>query len=468
MCGIFGISCNDYSYSVAGLIYPGLMAIQHRGQKFAGIATTNSDGRISSYKDKGLVPKVLNPDKLKTFSGNVGIGHVCSGDSKTSHVYHAQPYHLKTEQAEFALSFNGSISNYKALREQLIRMGKVFTTKTDIELIATLIETFLKFSDDMLETLKTIMNMLKGSFCLVLLEPDGTLYAMRDSTGYKPLSYGNLELHDKFFHIIASESTAFDALGGNYEDDIKPGEIVIISIINGLSKVQTSENNQLKICQFEYTYFARPDSVLEGRNVGEVRFNLGRNLAKLENFPTENAIVVPIPDTGRLAAMGYAFESGILYQEGLMKNRYLWQSIVKIEDKLNPLKTIVKGKDIILIDDTIVSGNTMQKIIRMLRKSNAKSIHVRVASPPIINYCSINSSFPNRSKLIAYQEKLKHYDNFNDELRKIIDADSLRFQTLEGLIKAIGIQEENICLGCIIEYCLANEREKQLHLELII
>ncbi|MHA1301310.1 MAG: amidophosphoribosyltransferase, partial [Candidatus Helarchaeota archaeon] len=231
MCGIFGISCNDYSYSVASLIYPGLMAIQHRGQNFSGIATTNCDGKISSYQNKGLVSKILTPIKLKEFLGNVGIGHVGCSRQNLTRMLDAQPYHLKTEEYDFAIVFNGYISNYDDIRKRMDNIGRIFTNNTDIELIATLIESFLKFSDDIIETLKILINILEGCYCIILLEPDGTLYAIRDPTGIKPLCYGTLELNNKFFHVITSESCALDAIGGILEGDVEPGEILKINII---------------------------------------------------------------------------------------------------------------------------------------------------------------------------------------------------------------------------------------------
>ncbi len=470
MCGILGILCTDYSYSVAGLIYHGLMALQHRGQKFTGIATTNCNGKIITHKEKGLVSKVLNPNVLKSLSGNVGIGHACFGGKNIFALEHVDPYYINTDQANFTLIFNGTLLNYHEIRSNLEKMGKIFVSDTDVELVATLIETFLKFSDNMTETLKTIAEMLDGSYCLLLMEADGTLYAMRDIIGNKPLCYGTLELYHKFFYVVASESVALDAIGGKFEADIKPGEILKFNIIEGLKRYQINKPKNVisKICQFEYTYFSRPDSIIEGVPVANVRYNLGRNLAKYDDVSKDNAIVVPVPDSGRLAAMGYAFESKILYQEGLMKNRYIWEPKREVEQKLNPLKTIVRDKNIILIDDSIISGNTMKKIIKMLKKVGAKSIHVRIATPPIINWCELNANFSNRSKLIAYQKKIVNYDNFNEEMRQYIGADSLKYQTIEGLINSIGLPKENICLDCLKEYCTIRDKNNLKNLELIL
>lgn len=454
-CGLFGISTNDYSYSIAGLIYPGLMAIQHRGQSFAGIATTDCNGAIVSYRARGLVSKALNTKKLRAFSGNVGIGHVCYGGSN---VDDAPPFYLKTEQCELAIGFNGSITNHNEIRDRLQKMGKILISGTDIELLAILIESFLKFSDDILETLKTISNILEGSFCIIIIEGDGTLYALRDPIGYKPLCYGTLELNNKFFHVVASETCSLDALGGKFEDDVKPGEILKISIIDGLKKYKITSLKSPHTCQFEYTYFARPDSIIDGISVAEVRLNLGKSLAREDDISSKDAIVVPVPDSGRLAAMGYAMESGINYKEGLMKNRYIWHSNSDVEEKLNPIKPIVNGKNVILIDDSIVSGNTMKKIVSMLRNVGAKSIHVRIACPPIINKCEMNSNFSKRSRLIAYQKKLKHYNNFNEELQKYIKSDSLKYQTIDGLKETFG-RGNPFCISCLTEYCLVKDEE---------
>jgi len=461
-CGVFGISCNDLNYSIAEQIYHGLMAIQHRGQIFAGISVSNCKDKIYSYRNKGLVSKVLTAKKLKFFTGNVGIGHVCYGFPKNLDVKDAQPYHFKSEQIDFSISMNGMITNYKEIQKKLEDTGRIFESNSDVELLSVLIETISKSTSDIVETLKLVMSVIKGSYSFVLLTPDGNLYAMRDPSGFKPLCFGEINRDGRKFYVVSSESCALDVLGVPLVDDVKPGEIVKIDPVAELKRFQGQIRKRGGICQFEFTYFARPDSIIDGRSVAEVRYNLGRNLAREENLKLNGAIVVPVPDSGRSAAIGYAWEAGLSYEEGLMKNRYIWQLKSTANEKLNPIKSLVKDKDIVLIDDTIISGITLKQIISMLRDSGARSIHVRISAPPIINSCKINESMlTNKAFLIAYEKKLNNYDNFNEEMRQYINADTLKYQTIEALINAIGLKENQICYSCLKEYCVVEEDEEK-------
>ncbi|MFX1408336.1 MAG: amidophosphoribosyltransferase, partial [Promethearchaeota archaeon] len=440
-CGVFGISCNDYSYSVAGLIYSGLMALQHRGQLFSGISIKTNENNIITYKDKGLVSKVLNPKKLKSMIGNVGIGHVCYGKPNCTNVDNAQPYHSKINNTEFSIAMNGVFSNYNEIHKELSKMGRVFTGNSDIELISVLIETLINLLGDRISAIKKLFELLKGAYSIIVLFNDGNIYAIRDPKGYKPLCYGKLNIENKLFFIISSESCAIDVIGGNLIEDVSPGEIINIHPTNKIEKYQILNEEVCGVCEFEYIYFARPDSIIDGIPVGDVRYKLGQFLAETDDFFSEDAIVVPIPDSGRSAAMGYSWKSKIPYEEGLMKNRYMWQLKSEVEQKLNPIKEVVKDKDIILVDDSIISGNTMKKIISMLRNAKANSIHVRISCPPIIKNCEFNDSISNRELLIAFQAKVRNYDNFNEEMRKFLGADSLKFQSVDGLFNAIGTEE---------------------------
>ena len=468
MCGIFGIYCDDFSYYVSEEIYQGLMALQHRGQLFAGISTSDCKGNFSSYKNRGLVSKVLNPKRLKTFFGNVGIGHICYNSRKCTSAGNAQPYHFKSVMIEFSLAINGTITNYDEIYKRLRSMGRIFSGNSDVELIATLIETLSNFSESMVETLKKVIKIIKGALSLIILVNDGTIYAMKDSIGYNPLCYGTLKINNRKFFIISSESCGLDALGATLKGELNPGTILKISHSNGLEKHKTEVPENLKgICQFEYVYFARPDSIIDGISVADVRYNLGRNLAKMDDFQSKDAIVIPIPDSGRSAAMGYAWESGLTYQEGLMKNRYIWQIKSDVSDKLNPIKEIIKDKDIILVDDSIISGNTIKIIIEMIKKAGAKSVNVRISCPPIIKNCKINNSISNRELLIAYQTKVMNYSNFNEEMRKYIRSDTLMYQTINGLIDAIGLGTNKMCFDCLKEFCDVKE-ERELDTQTIL
>jgi amidophosphoribosyltransferase len=444
------------------------MAIQHRGQIFSGISTTACKKRIFSYKNQGLVSKVLNPRILKAYSGNVGIGHVGYALPKMSSIEDAQPYQFKTDLIDFSIAFNGTITNFEEIYERLSSMGRIFTGKSDIELIATLIETFFNLSDDTLEALRMVLKYVKGAYCIVVLESNGNLYAVRDPYGYKPLCYGSLRIDEKSFNIISSESCAIDSIGGKLEGDINPGEILFINPAEGLKKFQIIEQEECGLCQFEYIYVARPDSIIDGISIADVRYRLGRNLAQQDYIPSDNVIVVPVPDSGRSAAMGYAWESGILYQEGLMKNRYIWQLKQDPDERLNSISSIVKGKDIVLIDDSILSGTTIKKIVSMLRKVGAKSIHVRISCPPIINNCEMNHNFLDRKLLISHEMRLKNLFDFREKLNKEIGADSLRFQTTRGLLDAIGLEPNQICYTCLTDQIHEIKEDKNEELKLLI
>ncbi|MFX1339089.1 MAG: amidophosphoribosyltransferase [Promethearchaeota archaeon] len=460
-CGVFGIACNDFSYSVAGLIYTGLMAIQHRGQLSSGISTSSCNGQINTYCNRGLVFEVLNHKRLQRFLGNIGIGHVGYGIPDNTSREEIQPYHFKSTQMEFSIAMNGTISNYNEIYNKLREMGRIFTNVSDIELLAILIDTLSKFSETLIETLTMVMKTIKGAYSIILLTAEGNLYALRDPLGYKPLCYGKLKKNNNIFWIISSESCSLDALGAELKRDITPGEIILCNPLKEIKKVRIQKQKRQKMCYFEYSYFARPDSIIEGISVADVRYNLGKNLAKNEDLHLSNAIVVPVPDSGRSAAMGYAKESGLQYQEGLMKNRYLWQIGSSPNEKLNAIKTIVNKNKIILIDDSILSGNTLKQIISMLREAGAQSIHVRISIPPIINYCQLNKSFSTKNRLIAFEKKLQYYDNFNEEMRKYIGADTLKYQTIESLIDAVGLEKNRICLECLMEYCLVNDDQEK-------
>ena len=457
-CGVFGIISTNPNYSVAKMIYSGLIAIQHRGQLYSGMAIVNHKGELRNYKGRGLVSKVLNPKRLRLLSGNVGIGHVCYGKPNCLHEEDAQPYYFKISDLELALALNGAIINHDDLMITLKNLGRIITSGSDIELIAVLIETLFSQFNDMDECLKELIKMLEGAYSLLILTNNGHIYAIRDPTGCKPLCYGMLEINDMKFYIFSSESCSLDVLGAKLIDDVKPGEIIKIHPEKEIQKFFIKSNERVGVCHFEYVYFARPDSIIDGISVGETRFRLGMNLAKDDDLNISNAVVVPVPDSGRSAAMGYSWYSGIPYEEGLMKNRYIWQLKANPKEKLNPIKSVVNGKNIILVDDSILSGETMKDIIGMLREAGAKSIHVRISCPPIIKSCKLNDLFSNRDLLIAYQTKIQDYDHFNSLMQEYIEADSLKFQTIESLIDAIQLNENRICLYCLREFCFVDEK----------
>ena len=461
-CGVFGIVCNDFTFSVAGMAYSGLMAIQHRGQIFSGISITDCKGNVAIHKGWGLVSKVLRPKNLRGFSGNVGIGHVCYGRPNCDNLENAQPYHYKTHNNEFSIALNGSITNREQLLSKIHEMGRFLSGNSNIELVAVLIDILIRITNDRLKVLKNLFKIVRGAWSILIMFNDGTVYALRDPSGCKPLCYGFLEIGMKKFHVISSESCALDVLGASLINDIPPGQIIEFSP-SGLKTYQFDERNGHGVCLFEYVYFARPDSVIDGISVAQVRYRLGENLARDDPISFKYPIVVPVPDSGRSAAMGYSWKSKILYQEGLMKNRYMWKLNSQIQNKLNTIKSVIEGHDIVLIDDSIVSGHTMKEIIVMLRKAGARSVHVRISCPPIVQSCNLNDVFASRNLLIADKTKERSYDSFDEEMRKYIDADSLRFQTIDGLFDAIGNNDTQVCTSCVKEFCSVDDNtEKEI------
>jgi amidophosphoribosyltransferase len=346
-------------------------------------------------------------------------------------------------------------------------MGRILTGISDIELLASLIAAFYDLTNHIFDALKKMMEFVRGAYSIVVLTKKGDILAIRDSIGYKPLCFGSLEREDKKFYVFASESCALDVIGAKIIDDVKPGEIVSVNPTESIRREQIIPHIKHGICSYEYIYFARPDSIIDGISVGKVRYNLGINLAMSDDLPSENAIVVPVPDSGRSAAMGYSWKSKIAYAEGLMKNRYLWQLKKNFNEKLNPIKAVIYNKDIVLIDDSIVSGITMKKIIKMLRDVGSKSIHVRISCPPLIKNCDLNDSLSNRDIFIALEAKIKNFDNFNEEMRKYIDADSLKYQSVSGLIDAIGKSENKVCSICLKEICDLDEEIIRNKIEIV-
>ncbi|TXT64831.1 MAG: Amidophosphoribosyltransferase [Promethearchaeota archaeon] len=448
-CGIFAISCNDFSYSVPSLIYSGLMALQHRGQIFAGLSVSNCSGTLTTYKDRGMVSKVLTPSVLKNIYGNVGIGHVCYGEGDFLKIEEAQPYHYQSDELEFSISMNGKLTNYIQIKRQLENMGRIITGNTDIELVSMLISSLFTLNGNFLDTLKKAFSIIEGGYCVSILTKPGDLYILRDSCGIKPLCYGKTSRKGKIFQIFASESSALDVIGAELVRDVRPGEIIKIDPVDGMISDKFTDSKHGSLCVFEYIYFARPDSIIEKKSVFDIRYNLGRELAKKDAINFKDAIVVPVPDSGRSAAMGYAWESGSPYQEGLIKNRYVWQLKVEdIKEKLNPITPIVKGKNVILVDDSIISGQTMKRIIKMLKNAGANQIHVRVSAPVITESCQFNQNFSNKDLLIGYKSIAEDQKEVIENIRDHINADSLQFLTVKELVKVIDIKETSLCLRC--------------------
>ncbi len=429
--------------------------MQHRGQESAGIATY--EGRMHVVKGMGLVHEVFNELNLRYLRGNVGIGHVRYSTEGASIEENAQPIYLYTPSHEIAVAHNGEIVNVAELREFLGSMGSGFTTRSDSEVIARLIS-YEVTKRGIIGGLKETVRRLRGSFSLAILI-DNRLFAIRDPFGIRPLALGSIDGG----YGVASESVAFDSLGGRFIRDVQPGEIVEITP-EGFETHHVFRRKHVAHCMFEYVYFARADSVIDGRCVYEVRRNIGRILAREQ--PTDADFVVPVPDSGRAHAIGYSEESGIPYAEGLMKNRYVERTFIlpsqesrvrEITMKLNPVRSVVNGKRIVLVDDSIVRGNTMRKLIGMLREAGAREVHVRIGSPPIIAPCYLGIDMKTRDQFIASGRSV-------EEIARVLGADSLGYISIDGLVEAIGIPKEDLCLGCLTgEYPVKIEGERIRH-----
>ncbi len=459
-CGVVGIS----SISMEGVVehlYKALYSLQHRGQEAAGVAML--EGRdVRVYKGLGLVVSVLTSDVLSSFKGRMGIGHVRYSTTPGVTIEEAQPFVVKNPKFSFALAFNGTITNFLELREELAKKGVVFTTRTDTEVLAKLLaKSLVECGADYVEALRLTASEIDGACSLVLVNDEGELYAYRDPLGFKPLCVGRVN----DLVVIASETCALDVLAGLDDCEygpVDPGELVRVCE-GSVERVKVASSPRRARCMFEYVYFARPDSVFDGISVYKAREGLGRELAK--RFPAEADVVVPVPDSGRTAALGYSLESGMPFAEGLMKNRYVGRTFIMpgqalrdemVALKLNVVRDVVEGRRVVLVDDSIVRGTTMKRIVRLLRRGGAREVHVRVSCPPIISACYMGIDFPTRRELIARIMKL-------DELTKYVEADSLQYNDIDGLAAGIGLPKNELCLACLTgEYPLTKSYEFEL------
>ena len=439
-CGVFGVYSQE-NRNVAHTVYYGLYALQHRGQESAGIAVAYAD-KITYYKGMGLVADVFAGGNLERLpEGDIAIGHVRYSTTGASQLLNAQPVVFTGKCGKMAVAHNGNLTNTKQLRDELIARNAVFQTTIDSEVVAILINSL---SDgDLLEGVKRACLKLKGSYALVIMTCD-KLIAVRDPYGIRPLCMGTIE--DDV--IIASETCALDAVGANFLRDVKPGEIVVVDNGGIRSFMMESVPAESKMCIFEYVYFARHDSVLDGYSVYEARKKAGKLLAK--HCPVKADVVSGVPDSGNVAARGYSEESGIPFVEALARNRYVGRTFIQPDQrqresslsvKLNALRGNVRGKRVVLIDDSIVRGTTMRKIIKMWRDAGAKEVHIRICSPIIKHPCHLGIDIQTYSQLIgAYKNE--------DEICESLGADSVRYLTVEQLLKTCEGAKTGFCLGC--------------------
>ena len=427
-CGVFGVYSAETD-DLASVCYYGLFALQHRGQESCGIVI-NDDGVFNSYKDQGIVHDVFTPNIIASLGqGNMAVGHVRYGATGDTGRANAQPMVINHVKGHMALANNGALVNYGELRKQLELEGSIFHSTSDCEVIAYVITKERINAGSIEEAINNAMNRLKGAYSLVIMSPS-KLIAVRDEYGLRPLCYGQLP-DGKY--IVASESCALDAVGAKLIRDVLPGEIIIFDKTGVHSITDHCNKQKPSMCVFEYIYFARPDSVIEGTSVHEARVRAGQYLAK-EN-PIDADVVIGVPDSGLDAAIGYAKESGIPYELGFIKNRYIARTFIApgqksrenlVRIKLNPISSVVKGKRVVLIDDSIVRGTTSERIVRLIREAGATEIHMRVTAPPFLNPCYYGTDVPSREHLIACTHTA-------EEIAKVIGADSVGFLSKEAV-----------------------------------
>jgi amidophosphoribosyltransferase len=436
MCGIFGIANHS---DAARLTYLGLYALQHRGQESTGISASSDTG-ISTFKAMGHVADVYTEEGLKRLRGSSSIGHTrysTAGDSSTDN---AQPIVAKSAYGELALCHNGNLINAAALRQELEANGAVFQSTSDSEVILHLIAR--ADAETLEEALVDALRQVQGAFCIVLLN-EGAVIAARDGFGFRPLCIGRFN----GAYAVASESCAFDLINASYLREVEPGEVVVIRegqfrSLRALPRLGSAK------CIFEHVYFSRPDSIVFGRTVQSSRDRMGRILA--EESGVEADLVVPVPDSGVTAAIGYSQRSGIPFQMGLIRNHYVGRTFIEpqqsirhfgVKVKLNPVRELLLGKRVVLIDDSIVRGTTSRKIVKMVRAAGAREVHVRISCPPTISPCFYGIDTPNRRELIASSHTI-------EEIRKYIEADSLAYLSLPGLLRAVEGVESEYCTAC--------------------
>jgi amidophosphoribosyltransferase len=435
-CGIFGVCDSD---DAANLAYLGLYALQHRGQESAGIASLDDAGAIHTEREMGYVADVFDEARLSRLPGRTAIGHVRYSTAGASHLANAQPIVFATGRGPLGLAHNGNLVNAREIRTSLEGKGALFTTTSDSEVILHLIAR--SSSPTLAGAIADALSEVRGAYSLVILSREG-IFAVRDPNGIRPLSLGVREGSP----VVASETCAFDLIEARYERDVEPGEIVQLSR-GGFASHRFAFPISTP-CVFEHVYFARPDSKVFGRSVAASRQAFGRRLAR--EHPAQADVVVPVPDSGMYAAIGYAEESGIPFALGLVRNHYVGRTFIEpkqairhfgVKVKLNPVREVVGGKRVVLVDDSIVRGTTSRKIVKMIREAGAKEVHVRVSSPPTMNTCHYGIDTPTRGELIAANQS-------NEDIRRFIDADSLGYLSVEGMLEAFGRPQQATCTAC--------------------
>jgi len=430
--GVYGVA------EAARYVYLALFSLQHRGQEAAGIASSDGD-KIHLSKGRGLVTHIFTEKKLKKVIGKNAIGHTRYSTAGNESMLDAQPIFARYDLGQIAVAHNGNLTNAKKLRKKLIKEGAIFQTFMDTENLIHLIAKSNK--EHLYDRITEAVKEIEGAYSMIFLSRK-KMFALRDPFGFRPLSLGKL----KEGWIVASETCAFDLVGASYIRDIKPGEMIVFEEGKEPQSIEVFKPTPAK-CIFEFIYFARPDSYVFGKSVYKARKEMGKELAR--EFPVKADLVVPVPDSGVAAAIGYSQESKIPFEMGIIRNHYVGRTFIepiqsirdlKVKMKLNPIKELIEDKRIVIVDDSIVRGTTSKKIVRILKEAGAKEVHLRISSPPTIGACFYGVDTPTREELIASYKSV-------EEIRKFIGADSLAFLSIEGLLKTVA-GELNYCLGC--------------------
>ena len=457
-CGVFGIFGHP---EAANLTYLGLYALQHRGQESAGIVTADGE-RMRASRAMGHVADAFDESALQALPGHLAIGHTRYSTAGESRINNAQPFLIDCAHGQIAVAHNGNLVNARELRDDLVQAGAIFQTSSDTEVLLHLYARSKAPSVE--EALIESVTQIRGAFSLVLLTKD-RLIAVRDPNGFRPLALG--KLGDAW--IVCSETCALDLIGGTYVRDIEPGEVLIISD-GGVRSVKAFPPAPLSHCVFEHVYFARPDSYVFGRSVNDVRTDLGRVLAR--EAPAGADVVVPIPDSGVCAATWFAEEARLPLRMGLIRNHYVGRTFIQpqqsirhfgVKVKLNPVRSILEGQRVVLIDDSLVRGTTSRKIVKMVKAAGAKEVHLRISCPPTISPCFYGVDTPSRTELIAATHTI-------DEIRRYVGADTLAYLSLEGLREAVGpSQQQSYCTSCYTGvYPVAFPRDERAYLQLAL
>ncbi len=441
-CGVFGIYAPEED--VAKLTYFGLFALQHRGQESAGIATFEGK-RVRFHKEMGLVNQVFNEEILQQLRGNLAIGHTRYSTTGSSLKVNAQPAIIETPLGPLALAHNGNLVNASELREELKKRGCIFNTTTDSEMIALAIADEVNSGKGWLEAAISAFQICSGAYSLTIGTPVGVM-GVRDPNGIRPLVIGTLEGNPTRY-VLASETCGLDIIGAEYLREVEPGELVWITEA-GMASFHWAKKPEKKLCIFEMIYFARPDSIMHDETLYSYRLRLGKQLAK--ESPVEAEIVMGVPDSGVPAAIGFSRQSGIAYGEGLIKNRYVGRTFIQptqhmresgIRMKLNPLKDVLTGKRVVIVDDSIVRGTTSRKIVKALRDAGATEVHMRISSPPVTHPCFYGIDTDNQDQLIASTKSV-------EDIAAQIGVDSLTYLSWQGMLEVTGEDPKSFCSAC--------------------